>query len=136
MSVSWAWNLVSSEFLVPIILLPLSVLLLMGKRRTFKKFKKRMNKIDEIEELEDIEVEIDSLIEKGSIKVEHAMLLRNQFERRREKLSGKSHMDRLFKNSREGVDYNIGERLGGPPNRGPPNKGPQSRGPPRRGPPL
>ena len=136
LSVSWLWALVSSEFLVPIILLPLSVLLLMGKRRKFKKFKKKMNKIEDIEELEELEEDIDAMIEKGSVKVEHAMLLRNQFERRREKLSGKSHMDRLFKNSREGVDYNIGERLGGPPNRGPPNKGPQSRGPPRRGPPL
>ena len=133
LSVSWAWNLVSSEFLVPIILLPLSVLLLMGKRRKFKKFKKKMNKIEDIEELEELEEDIDAMIEKGSVKVEHAMLLRNQFERRREKLSGKSHMDRLFKNSRNTVEHQVEERLGVPPNRGPSSRGAPSRGPPSRG---
>mgnify|MGYP001386115426 CR=1 FL=1 len=133
LSMSWLLTLISSEFLIPIILLPLSILLLMGKKRRFKKFKKRMNKIDDIEDLEDLEEDIDAMIEKGSVKVEHAMLLRNQFERRREKLSGKSHMDRLFKNSRSSptVDYQPEERLGGPPIRGPPGRG----GPPRRGPP-
>ena len=133
LSMSWLLTLISSEFLIPIILLPLSILLLMGKKRRFKKFKKRMNKINDIEDLEDLEEDIDAMIEKGSVKVEHAMLLRNQFERRREKLSGKSHMDRLFKNSRSSptVDYQPEERLGGQPRRGPPGR----RSPPRRGPP-
>ncbi|MDP6011595.1 MAG: hypothetical protein QF707_07365, partial [Candidatus Poseidoniaceae archaeon] len=44
----------------------------------------------DIDILEEYEGDIDDMIMKKKIKVEHGMILRNQFERVRDKLSGAS----------------------------------------------
>ena len=124
-SISWFFNLVGSEFLVPLILLPLSALLLMRKRRRFRKFRKKMNRIDDLDDMEDMEGRIDKMIERGSVKIEHGLLLRNQFERVRDKLTGKGQLDRIRSSPSVMSEYESGESAGMP-------SSPQrnSRGPP------
>ena len=143
-SISWFLNLLGSEFLVPLILLPLSALLLMRKRRRFKKFRKKMNRLDDLDEMEDMEGRIDKMIERGSVKVEHGLLLRNQFERVRDKLTGKSQLDRIRTSPSNHPAYPSERSVGkpsAPPQRspgGPPSsvsrgRGGGGSGPPRGG---
>jgi hypothetical protein len=86
LSVSALVNLLTSEFLLPLLLLPASLLLLLRKRGRFKKMRKRLKSVDSVDELGGAEEAIDRLIMKNRVKVVHGILLRNLYERRRDQL--------------------------------------------------
>jgi len=85
-SASMFIDLATSEFLFPIILLPLSMMMVMRKGRRYKKMKKSLENFDDVTLVSDFETEIDDLIAKKKVKLEHGILLRNQFERIRDDL--------------------------------------------------
>ena len=87
-SASMAIDLVTSEFLFPVLLLPLSLLMVMRKGRRFKKMRKRLGNCNDMDILKEYESDIDQMILKKRVKVEHGMLLRNQFERIRDDIEG------------------------------------------------
>jgi len=89
-SASMAVDMLTSEFLLPLLLLPLSLVLMLRKGRRYKKMRKRLDTCKDVDILEEYEGDIDDMIMKKKIKVEHGMILRNQFERVRDKLSGGS----------------------------------------------
>jgi len=89
-SASMAIDMLTSEFLVPLLLLPLSLVLMLRKGRRYKKMRKRLDSCKDADILEEYESDIDQMIMKRKVKVEHGMLLRNQFERIRDELSGGS----------------------------------------------
>ena len=124
LSASWAVALATSEYLGMLLLLPLSIVVLMRKSLRYKKVKRRLENLDEPGELDDFEEEIDELIGKGKVKVEHGLLLRNLFERTRDELAFSSTEQQL-------ADRPSYERQGHPPERG--ERMPEQR--PKRGPP-
>jgi hypothetical protein len=79
--------MVTSEFLIPMLILPLTMFALLAKGRRYKKMKKRLEACKDADILAEFEKEIDTLIMKKKVKVEHGMLLRNLFERIRDKMS-------------------------------------------------
>ncbi len=87
-SASMAIDMVTSEFLFPMLLLPLSLLMMMRKGRRFKKMRKRLGNCNDMDILKEYEGDIDQMILKKKVKVEHGMLLRNQFERIRDDIEG------------------------------------------------
>ena len=89
-SASMAVDMLTSEFLLPLLLLPLSMVLMLRKGRRYKKMRKRLDSCKDLDILEEFEGDIDEMIMKKKVKVEHGMILRNQFERIRDKLSGGS----------------------------------------------
>jgi len=87
LSVSMLIDLLTSEYLAAILMVPLTLFALMRKKRRYKKVRRHLEEIDNLDELEGAEAEIDRLILKGQVKVEHGVLLRNLFERQRDALS-------------------------------------------------
>jgi len=83
-SVSMLIDLITSEYLAVVVMAPLTVFALLAKRRRYKKVRRKLNDAFSLEELEEYEPDIDRLILKGKVRVEHGVLLRNLFERRRE----------------------------------------------------
>ncbi|MGY8755189.1 MAG: hypothetical protein ACKVIR_05810 [Candidatus Poseidoniales archaeon] len=90
LSVSALVFMLTSEFLLPLILLPASFFLVMRKGKRFKKVRKQLRNTTNIAQLEGAEQMIDNLILKNKVKVVHGVLLRNQFERCRDKLKEKA----------------------------------------------
>jgi hypothetical protein len=90
LSVSMLVDLLTSEYLAAILMVPLTLFALMRKKRRYKKVRRRLEVIDELDDLQGAEAEIDRLILKGKVKVEHGVLLRNLYERRRDALSDNS----------------------------------------------
>jgi len=86
LSVSALVNMVTSEFILPLLLLPASLLLLLRKRGRFKKMRKHLESVGSVDELDGAEGAIDRLIMKNRVKVVHGILLRNLYERRRDQL--------------------------------------------------
>jgi hypothetical protein len=86
-SVSVVLDMVTSEFLIPMLILPLTMFALLAKGRRYKKMKKRLEACKDADILLEFEKDIDTLIMKKKVKVEHGMLLRNLFERIRDKMS-------------------------------------------------
>ena len=101
-SMSGVMSLVASEYLAPLLLLPISILLLLRKRVRFRGIRKRLDGLDDIRELDPMEEFIDKMIAKGKVKVEHGLLLRNQFERIKEKLEGESKVPNRTSSGRMG----------------------------------
>ena len=85
-SVSVVLDMVTSEFLIPMLILPLTMFALLAKGRRYKKMKKRLETCKDADILLEFEKDIDTLIMKKKVKVEHGMLLRNLFERIRDKM--------------------------------------------------
>ena len=81
-SLSGILNLITSEFLIPLLLIPLTTLLVMKKKRRFNEIKTRIDGVMDQTVLIEIEQEIDELIEKKHLKIEQSLLLRNAFERK------------------------------------------------------
>jgi hypothetical protein len=90
LSVSALVFMLTSEFLLPLILLPASLFLVMRKGFRFKKIRRQLRDTTSIAQLEGAEEMIDNLILKNKVKVVHGVLLRNQFERCRENLKEKA----------------------------------------------
>ena len=85
---------------------------------------RRLKKIgDDLDDMDDMESKIDKMIERGSVKVEHGLLLRNQFERVRDKLTGKGQLERIRNTPSVMQDYSNSQIPNQPPQRsssGPP----------------
>jgi len=127
-SMSGVMSLVASEYLAPLLLLPISILLLLRKRVRFRGIRKRLDGLDDHRELDSMEKYIDKMIAKGKIKVEQGLLLRNQFERVKEKLENESKIPNRTSNVRGGSrESSIISSNEGGTSRG------SSGGPPRRG---
>ena len=81
-SVSMLVNVLTSEMLIPLLMIPITFLAMMRKRFRYKRFRKRLDQTDSMEDLEGAEEALDKMITKRKLKVEQAMLLRNQLERK------------------------------------------------------
>jgi len=80
-SLSFIVNMLTSEYMFAILLLPASLLLILGKRRRYKRFSKRLNSVRSMDDLDGAEEQIDKMITKRKLRIDHALLLRNQYER-------------------------------------------------------
>ncbi len=83
-SVSVVIDLITSELLVPLAMIPITVFLSTRKRRRYKKMRNRLEDCNDIDMLKEYEEDIDELVVHRKVKVEHGMLLRNMFERMRD----------------------------------------------------
>lgn len=81
-SVSLLVDLLTSEMLIPLLMIPITFMAMMRKRFRYSRFRKRLDLTDSMEDLEGAEEALDKMITKRKIKVEQAMLLRNQLERK------------------------------------------------------
>jgi hypothetical protein len=81
LSLSFVVSMLTSEYLFALLLLPASLLLVLRKRRRYKRFSKRLKSAESMDDLAGAEEEIDRLITKRKLKIDQALLLRNQFER-------------------------------------------------------
>ncbi|HIF46351.1 MAG TPA: hypothetical protein EYQ73_06140 [Candidatus Poseidoniales archaeon] len=133
-SISFLINLVTSEFLIPLLIFPLSMFAMMRKGRRYKKINKRMRSCEDLETLKEFEPMIDSMIIGRKVKVEQGILLRNLFERRRDQMEDAPQMPKGGASARFG-ESSGGGRRGNPPQSRPgsrPGGQTQSRGGPRR----
>lgn len=105
LSASALQELVTSEFLIPLLLLPASLIAVTRKRRRYRRARRRLMHARDRSELEPWDTTIDQYIEKGRVKVEHGILLRNLYDRRRGQLASGSGEDAL--------DYGSGGLGGG-----------------------
>lgn len=85
-SLSLLVRALTTEFLIPIVMAVLTVFAIRRKKRRYKKVRSRLADIDEVKELDGAEEMIDKMILKHKVTIEHGVLLRNLFERRREEL--------------------------------------------------
>lgn len=88
LSVSGFINMLSSEYLIPILLAPLTLFLMLSKTRKFHKVKRRILKAQYPEHLEEIEPDIDSFLRKRQISVMQALLLRSVLEHQQDMMRG------------------------------------------------
>lgn len=86
-SLSGVFKIITSEFLIPLLLIPLTTFLLLKKNKRYVEIKDRIEKTIDQTSLVEIEDEIDSLIEGNKIKVEQSLLLRIAFARREKELN-------------------------------------------------
>jgi hypothetical protein len=84
-------DLASSEFLAPLLLAPLTIYLLLAKRRRFKRMQNELEEAPDNDGLEALEEEIDHLIGRNKLKIGHALLLRNQLERQQGVMRSPEH---------------------------------------------
>ena len=140
-SVSWLIDLITSELLVPIAMIPLTVFALLRKRRRYKKLRNRIEECKDLDMLKEYEEEIDDYVINRKVKVEHGMLLRNMFERMKEEFEDQEQVRLLGGKSASGSGgMGGGDRQQGGPMR-PGSRGNQgyggssrdSRGPSRPG---
>jgi len=130
-SLSMIVDVVTSEYLAVLLMAPLTVFALLRKRRRYKKMQRRLDDVYTLESLEEFEPEIDRMILKGKVRVEHGVLLRNLFERRRDEFTEEESLDKTVPLgyreptlglSSDGDDSRDGNRRGAQP------KGRDSRG--------
>ncbi|MBT6972053.1 MAG: hypothetical protein HOA04_03000 [Euryarchaeota archaeon] len=81
-------NLLSSEFLAPLLIAPITVYLIMSKRRRYKRIKEDIEEAHDLVQLEEYEADIDELIGRNRLKITHALLLRNILERQQDTFRG------------------------------------------------
>ena len=81
-------NLLSSEFLAPLLIAPISIYLMLSKRRRYKRIKSEIEDAHDLVQLEESEAEIDELIGRNRLKIPHALLLRNILERQQDEFRG------------------------------------------------
>jgi hypothetical protein len=62
-------------------MIPITFMAMMRKRFRYRRFRKRLEQADSMDDLEGAEEALDKMITKRKLKVEQAMLLRNQLER-------------------------------------------------------
>jgi hypothetical protein len=100
-SVSALMDMMSSEYLIPLLLLPITLLLLLRRQRRFTKMRKDMESAESLDDLEGAEEAIDNLIIKRKVKVVHGVLLRNLFERKRDGMSADDGGQRTLRDARQ-----------------------------------
>jgi hypothetical protein len=83
-------NMMSSEFLAPLLIAPLTIYFMLSKRRRFKTLRDKTEEIHDLGELELFEEQLDELIGNNKLKITHALLIRNILERRQDILRGHS----------------------------------------------
>jgi hypothetical protein len=91
-SVSVVIDLITSELLIPMAMVPLTIIALARKRRRYKKLKRKLSDCSDIDVLKEYEEDIDKAIINKKVKVEHGMLLRNMFERVRDDFENKEQI--------------------------------------------
>jgi hypothetical protein len=123
-SVSVVIDLITSELLLPIAMIPLTFLALARKRRRYNKLKRKIGDCDDMDVLKEYENDIDQAIIQKKVKVEHGMLLRNMFERMRDEFDQKEQV-RLLGGKPQGDSGGMG--------RGPSLPGARRSPPPQRG---
>ena len=101
-SVSWLIDLITSELLVPLAMIPLTVFALMRKRRRYKKMRNRLEECKDLDMLKEYEDDIDDVVINRKVKVEHGMLLRNMFERMKEQFEDQEQVRLLGGKSSSG----------------------------------
>ena len=94
-SVSAVLDMVTSEYLLPLLMIPITIFALLRKGRRYKKMRKTLENCDDLDILSEYEEGIDQVIMKKKVKVEHGMLLRNLFERKRDSLDTKKSIPGL-----------------------------------------
>ena len=80
MSLSVVLDVVTEELMIPFLLIPLYILLTIGRRRQFHIFEERIKEAKTCEELLEIESTINNLIRNRGIKLYHGLVLRNTIE--------------------------------------------------------
>jgi hypothetical protein len=83
----------TTEFLIPIVMAIVTVFAIRRKKRRYKRVRSRLADLDEPKELDAAEAMIDNMILKHKVTIEHGLLLRNLFERRREELLDNSDIE-------------------------------------------
>ena len=86
-SVSALLSMVTSEYLFAILALPFAMIIAGRKKRRFKKYRKKLKSMHKFRQIDKAEKEIDRMIEKGKVRVEHGLLLRNIFERKMDSIT-------------------------------------------------
>ena len=128
----------TTEFLIPIVMAVVTVFAIRRKKRRYKRVRSRLADLDEPKELDGAEAMIDNMILKHKVTIEHGVLLRNLFERRREELLDNSDIENStrigssngggrrdlaskrpesFSSIGEGVKSSVSRPSGGPPPR-------------------
>jgi len=116
-SVSVVIDLITSELLLPILMIPLTFLALARKRRRYNKLKRKLGDCKDIDVLKEYEKSIDEAIIHKKVKVEHGMLLRNMFERIRDEFEDKEQV-RLLGGKPQGDSGGMGRGPSLPGSRG------------------
>ena len=83
-------SIITSEYLIPLLMFPFVIFLSRSKHRRFKRFKRRLESVESKSGLEGVEDAIDRMIEKNKVKIQHSLLLRNMFERKAEQFKEES----------------------------------------------
>jgi len=81
-------NLLSSEFLAPLLIAPMTIYLMLAKKRRYKRIKRDIENAFDLAQLEESEAEIDDLIGRNRLKIPQALLLRNILERHQDEFRG------------------------------------------------
>ena len=109
-SVSALIDILTGEFLIPILMIPITIFALLRKGRRYKRMRRTLEGCNDIDILNEYEEGIDNVIMKKKIKVEHGMLLRNLFERKREELDTKKSVTGMKRNSSGNSNNDQGRR--------------------------
>lgn len=80
MSLSVVLDVVTEELMIPFLLIPLYIILTIGRRRQFRIFEEKIKEAKSRIELLEIESTINSLIKNRGIKLYHGLVLRNTIE--------------------------------------------------------
>jgi hypothetical protein len=84
LSLSLLLSLAQTELIVPLILTPPTIMLARRKKRRYKRMKRTIRNAESLEDLQIAEKLIDEMIEKGKVRIEQGVLLRNTLERHME----------------------------------------------------
>ena len=112
-SLSLLVKALTTEFLIPIIMIPLTFIAIRRKKRRYKKIRSRLTELDDPKVLGDVEEMIDKLILNHKVSIEHGVLLRNLYERRKEELLDENPIDTgsTFGSSRGGGRRDLASRM-------------------------
>ena len=111
-SLSLLVRALTTEFLIPIIMIPMTFVAIRRKKRRYKKIRARLTDLDNPKALEDVEEMIDRLILNHKVSIEHGVLLRNLYERKKEELLEvkSSNLGSTYGSSRGGQGGGRGRR--------------------------
>ena len=110
LSVSALIDIMTGEFLIPILMIPITIFALLRKGRRYKRMRRTLENCKDSDILSEYEKGIDDVIMKRKIKVEHGMLLRNLYERKREELEENKSISGLKRNSSGNASNDQGRR--------------------------
>jgi len=125
LSISQVIDLLTSEYLIPILMIPLSLMGIMRKGRRYKKIRRKLERVNNLEDLKGAEETLDNLILTKKIKVEHGVILHNLYERKASQMENRENIQTLKNTSRareDGPQRHMGpetQRRKGPQNPGP-----------------